>query len=290
VHDTIDDVYISPDERVAILKSKTRADILDATTGQYLFRCPFTNFLSIAFSWDATFVAFLGRGGVVQMWGADTRRHKSIVIDADVFHIALSPDGSQLASLSPYHIKLWDLKSEGWLAHLESDQPLWVQAPISFSTNAISFSVSDLKNSDNVQSWRISPNHNIYLTENPIKNSDGTRSWLTFHPSTYFATQMWQHIYRNYTGNPINNRHGAKLPMVFVPTTEERSNQDASAPCQSYRYDTDDEWILAQDRRRILWIPPDERPRKVWNIIKCEKVMVIQTESGKVYYVNFSQF
>jgi len=58
----------------------------------------------------------------------------------------------------------------------------------------------------------------------------------------------------------------------------------------SWCCDTDDEWILDQDGRHVLWIPPDERPQKVCNTIRCEKVMVIQTKSGKVYHVNFSQF
>ncbi|KIM73999.1 hypothetical protein PILCRDRAFT_39996, partial [Piloderma croceum F 1598] len=70
--------------------------------------------VSIGFSLDLTFTAFLLSDSTVQTWNAHTRHHESIIIDdLSVFHIALSPNGSQLASLSPYHMKLWDLKSGG---------------------------------------------------------------------------------------------------------------------------------------------------------------------------------
>jgi hypothetical protein len=76
--------------------------------------------------------------------------------------------------------------------------------------------------------------------------------------------------------------------MVFVPTMEEQSNPKyASAPWKSYRFDMD-EWILDQDGRHVLWIPPDERPRMFWCFEHAKKVLV-HTESKKVYYVHFSQ-
>jgi WD40 repeat protein len=292
VHDTIDSVYISPDQRLVTLKSKMRAEILDATTGRSLFTHPVTGIPSIVFSLDSAFVAFLSPPGTVHTWNAHTRRHKSIVIDHNVFDIALSPDGSQLASLSlaqslasrsltsrsPSYMKLWDLKRARCLAQLEFDMPLQAQAQISFTTNATSVSV--LQNSG-TQSWCISPNHNIDLTKNPIKNSDGTKSWLIVHPN---HNTKWIRF-------SIKNRESTKLPMVFVPTMEEQSNQGAPAPCQSYHCNTDGEWILGQDGRRVLWIPPDERPRKFWCLEheQSQKTVVVHTESGKVYYVKFLQ-
>jgi WD40 repeat protein len=263
VHNTIDDIYISPDERLVTLKSEKGANILDMTTGRSLFKYPVAHFLSIGFSLNLAFVAFLlphrtvptwnahtHRHMTVQTWNAHTHHHNSITIDDNVFHIALSPNGSRLASLSPYHMKLWNLKRKRCLAHLEFDDPLEVQVQISFSSDATSVSVL---------------------------NNSGTQSWH-IHTSHKFAR-----------GSQTKNSDATKLPMIFVPTTEERSNQDASAPCRSYHCNKDDEWILDQDGRRVLWIPPDERPQNVWNTIKCEKVMVIQTESGKVYRVNFLQ-
>ena len=268
-HDKVNNVYISPDEQLVILKSREGLNILDATTHQTLFRYPVTVILSIVFSLDSAFVAFLSLGNTVHIWNACTHHHKSIDLDRNVFDIALSPDGSQLASLTqslsqsqlaplPSHMKLWDLKTERCIANLELDGPLWEQAQISFSTNATSVYI--LKNSG-MQSWCISPNHN--LTENPIKNGDGTKSWLTL------------------------NHEGTKLPMVLVPTMTEWPNWDASVPCQSYCCDMDDEWILDQDGRHVLWIPPDERPRKFF-CFKNEKKVLVHTEGGKVYYVHFS--
>jgi WD40 repeat protein len=212
-----------------MLKSNKGAEILHATTGQSLFTCPVSNVQSIVFSLNSAFVAFLLPRGTVQIWNAAyTGRHKSIAVDDDVFHIALSPDGSQLASLSPFHMKLWDLESEGCLAHLKFDRLLQAEARISFATNATGVSVFKLTNTGGAQSWRISPN--------PIKNSDGTKSWFTSHLLTYFVSQMWRPIYPNHTGNPVNNRYDTTLPMVFckfVPTTEKWSNQDVPALYQS---------------------------------------------------------
>jgi hypothetical protein len=280
VHDTIDDVYISPDEQLVILKSQMGADILDATTSQSLFTYPVANFQSIGFSRDLALVAFLLPPSEVQIWNTHTHLHKSIAVgnNITVSHIALSPDGSQLASLSSFHMKLWDLDSEGCLAHLEFDSPLEVQVQISFSTNATSISL--LKNSGSTRSWLISPNQNIDPTQHSIKNSDGTKGWLVSHPLMYpWHFSPW-HI------SLKMNREGTKLPMVFVPTMEEQSDRDASAPRQLYHCDMDNEWILDQDKRRVLWIPPDERPRKIWNCFEHEKKVLVQ--SGKVYIVNFS--
>ena len=252
VHNTIDSAYISPDGQLVILKSEKGVNILDTMTGQSLSTWPVTNILSITFSLDSAFIAFLLPPNTVHTWNTHTHLHKSTTVDHNVFCIALSPDGSQLASLSPSHMKLWDLKSEECLAHLKFNRQLKVQAQISFSTNATSVSI--LKNSDGMQSWCISHNPKFHLTRAYIKNSGSTQ----------------------------------QLPMVFVPTSNGQSNQDATVPCQSYHCDTDDEWILDQDGRHILWIPPDERPRKFWGFT-CEKKVLVETESGKVYIVNFLQ-
>jgi WD40 repeat protein len=247
-----------------------RADILDATTGQSLFTCPVAGFLSVGISLDVAFVAFLKCHKTVEIWNAHTLDHESINVGYDVFNIALSPDGSHLASLSPSNMKLWDPKGEGCLAHLEFDRPLQVEPQISFSINGTS--VSLLKNSG-TQNWRIAPNHNIDLTIYSIRNSDGTKSRLISDRRSQMKS--------------LDDGDGTMLPMVFVPTTDEWPNQDAPALCRSYRCDTDGEWILDQDGMRVLWIPPDERPRKFW-CFKRERKILIQTENGKIYFVNFS--
>ena len=240
VHNTIDGIYISPDEWQVMLVFKMGANILDATTGQCLFTYPVTDILSIGVSLDIASVAFLKHHGKVEIWNAQTH-HKSIKVDADAFYIALSPNGSQLASLSSYHMQLWDLRSDECLACLKFHKRVEKQARVLFSADATSISILDC---DDMESWRISASH------------PQTRSFKT---------------------------------IVFVRIPKQQSNQDASAPRQSYRCDIDDEWILDEDGRRILWIPPDERPRGIFGGFKREKKVLVQTESGKVYFVNFSQ-
>ena len=99
-------VYISPDEQLVALRSTKEINILDATTGQSLFMKPVINFLSIRLLWDLGFVSFLKHHSTVQTWNVRTCHHKSIIVGHDVFSITLSPDGTQLASLSPHHIEL----------------------------------------------------------------------------------------------------------------------------------------------------------------------------------------
>ena len=113
-------------------------------------------------------------------------------------------------------------------------------------------------------SWRItdSPTHNINLATNSIDNRDGSKSWLV---------------------SPISH---TKLPMVFVPIMEMPLDQDASVPSQSYHCDMDGEWMVDQHERRVLWIPPDERPRRYESNRFGSKV-VVETESRKVYIVDF---
>ena len=73
--------------------------------------------------------------------------------------------------------------------------------------------------------------------------------------------------------------------MVFVPTdsAEKRPNPDASVPFQFYH--RDGEWILDRNGRRVLWIPPDERPQKTQI---HGKMVIIETENGKKYVVDFA--
>jgi len=47
----------------------------------------------------------------------------------------------------------------------------------------------------------------------------------------------------------------------------------------------DEEWILDPYGRRILWVPPDERPPLVKS---NDRKIVAGTNSGKVYVVDFS--
>jgi hypothetical protein len=270
-NEAIGDVYISPDECLVVFKTKERrAQILDATTGLSLFTFAETNIISIEISPNSIFVACLfqerygsyGVPGIRKLvrWNANTRRlDRDIVVDDDTFRIALSSNGSRFASLSPRRMILWDLESEVCLAILEFVHPLLEEQQVSFAIKGTSVS---LENAYGIKSWCISPSRNLNGTSYSIEN--GTKCWLVA-PS-----------YRN-----------TKLPMIFLPITEERSYQSSSAPSQSYSCNRDCEWIMDQDGRRILWIPPDERPQKSWNNSNGRKV-VVETESGKVYIVDFS--
>jgi WD40 repeat protein len=285
IHDkALANVYISPDEQlVAFNPMETdlcfvqknphmeSVQILDATTGLHFFTFVpddwKTSILSIVFLPNSEFIACLltdarglPRGArlrdarrlprSVQIW--NTQSHKedmTIEMDNDVFHIALSSDGSRLVCLSSSDIKLLDLEREAGercLAHLELDY-LPPQKP-----QDCQFSIDGMRVS--------------------IEGGCHTKSWLI-------------------SPNDFDTNGGSLLPMVFVPITQERpchsQNPDAFAASQSYRCAKDGEWILDQHGSHVLWIPPDERLRRIWSK-RCGRKVVVQTEGGKIYIVDFS--
>ena len=274
-----EDIGFSPDGRIVAFKCRDTAEFFDTTTWLPLFtvgpRCT-----SIAFSPDSAFVAcvlvnYRPWSVRVQIWNVHTFREqgKSIKVDHNTSDIGLSPNGSQVASVSQCYIKLWDLESKNCLALLQlqdEDEELaypqdgnspWWGVRVSFAANGASIS---LPSAGGTKSWRItdSPTRNINLATNSIDNRGGSKSWLV---------------------SPISH---TKLPMVFVPIMEMPSDQDASAPSQSYRCDMNGEWMVDQHGRRVLWIPPDERPRGYESNRFGSKV-VVETESRKVYIVDF---
>ena len=176
-------------------------------------------------------------------------------MDYDAFCIVLSPNDSQLVSLSNNHIKLWDLETKECLAHLEFDNALYGKAQLLFSSDGASVSV---EHAGRQKRWHIFPASHIHQTNPVILNNDGTMSLLIC------------------PAQPDNTEQG----MVFVPIAEKQSNQDV--PRKSYYCDKDGKWLLDQRSRRVLWIPPDDRPQE---INMHGGVVIIQTESGKKYAV-----
>jgi hypothetical protein len=270
LNDEAIDIYIAPDEQLVAFKSKNgaRCQILDVTTGCPLFTLV-DNITSVAFSLTsvACLRVYFNSVGSVEIWDThNCRLNSTIKVDNDILNIALSPDDSRLVSLSPRHVKLWDLETKECLAHLEFDSALGGKAGVSFASHGASVSV---EHNGRSRWWHISPASHINWTTS-VLNSDGTKSWLICD-----GTMSWLTYYPWTKPSGCRNEHR----MVFVPITEKQSNQDA--PQQSY-CDKDGEWMLDQHSRRVLWIPPDERPQETK---KHGRVTIIRTESGKNYIV-----
>jgi hypothetical protein len=208
LYDEAVDIYFAPDEQLVAFKSKNgaRCQILDVTTGRSLLTLV-ENITSVAFS--LAFVAclrvyFIHHVGVVEIWDIhNCRPNNTIKVDNDVLDIALSPDDSRLVSLSPRHVKLWDLETKKCLAHLEFDSALGGKERVSFASDGASVSV---EHNGRSRWWRIqSPASHINRTTS-IWDHDGTKSWLicSIH-------------------SDCRNTHR----MVFVPIAEKQSNQNA---------------------------------------------------------------
>ena len=274
-NEAIDDVRIAPDERLIALKSNgARCQILDTATGHSVF----TGYKIASVTFSLTSVAFLRTPSVA----SPTRRHvniwntnygglrREIEVDIDILDIALSPDDCRLLSQSPRHVKLWDLETKKCLAHLEFDRALDRKEQVSFASDGASVSVN---HNGRQKWWHISPashtNQKIDFIEDHegmktyyIKNNEGTKSWLMSPPEPRMKT---------------------KQGMVFVPVAEKWSNLEA--PRQFYCFGNNGEWMLDQCSRRVLWIPPDERPQETR---MHGRMVIIRTESGKKYVVDCS--
>ena len=90
---------------------------------------------------------------------------KPLRVANDVFHIALSFNGSQLASLSPRCTEVFDLESEARLARLDFlydlDSESLEKAQVSFASDGKAISIKNL-NSMGTKHWHIVPTQDIH--------------------------------------------------------------------------------------------------------------------------------
>jgi hypothetical protein len=169
-------------------------------------------------------------------------------MDYDVRRIALSSDCSQLVSQSYSSITLWDLANKERLAVTTPIFLFW-SAKLEFSADGTM----------------------VFLT------SGSTKECLRICPALYPpAPNSWSKL--------LEFNISSRLPMIFVPTPEARRPLDA-VPDKSYRCKQGDEWIVDQDERRLLWVPPDERARLRDN---HEKKIIVETGRGRLFIVDFS--
>ena len=153
----------------------------------------------------------------------------------------------------------------------------WTGA-VSFSStsNGASISVGD---DGYVKWWKISDSW-----ESNDSSDRASLQYTTWQPISHVSRNYWtipsilKRLRKWYThSKPKRNRMEV---VVFVPIIGRHSEH--GVPRQSYISNKDDEWVLDQCGRRVLWIPPDERPQAQTEI---HGRMVIKTASGKQYVI-----
>jgi WD40 repeat protein len=213
----------APDGSMMASQSSYDIKIWDTTSGDCLFTINSHPHLQlIVFSPNSAFVARWSDDLYAQVWSTHTRGLvQATRLDFGRFsnNVALSPCGGRLVSLSSSQIILWDLGSGEHLARLNFDPSLWRGSRISFAIDGTSVFIHT---GDSIQQrWYISP-----------------------------AVEHGDHF--------PNSNQSTSLPLVFMPVQEGLSLQLVVFPIQCCRYEGD-EWILDENGRRILWLPPDRR-------------------------------
>jgi WD40 repeat protein len=250
-------VFFAPDGHLMASWSDRHVDIWDTTSGKCLFTFSYQKeaFLrSHMFSLNSAFFACMS-GDIdhekhALVWDVHTGSLvHTIGIVKDTRHVALSPGGSRLVSLSSSSITLWDLGSGTRLAHLEFEALFTAESRVAFAVDGTSVFVN---HEGEKWSWRIASASSL---------SDLGSSSTSGQP-------------------------GASLPQVFLPIQANSSNEDGTRPRQYCRYEGD-EWILDQDGQRILWIPLDRKSWWTSRDFHGKKV-AITTKSKRVYIVDLS--
>ena len=253
LNEEIDHIFSTPGEQlVAIIFKDGCCKIFNATTGYSSFTF---KHVRPVYAWlmDSPKHYYIPK---IKIWNAHISRSSRTI--NDVIHIVTVDE--ELVCSSQYNICLASAPLEfpcqiytGWTGAVS----------FSSTSNGASISVGD----DGYVKWWESRRLQ-YTNWQPI-----------FHVSHNYWTirSILKRLCKWYTHpGPQRNR----MEVVFVPIV--RRHSEHGVPRQSYISNKDDEWVLDQCGRRVLWIPPDERPQAQTEI---HGRMVIKTASGKQYVI-----
>jgi WD40 repeat protein len=145
-------VQFAPDERVVVSRSDDNDKIWDTTSGECLFT--FTGINFIVFSPNSRFVACGAQGSqswtLWTVWNVHTRRLvRKMKCEAEL--VALSPDGTRMASVSYSGINLWSLATGKSLSVLQ----LWNRKISKILFDVDGFSILATDHDGCTMSWRI---------------------------------------------------------------------------------------------------------------------------------------
>jgi WD40 repeat protein len=251
----IDAIVFAPDGRVMVSRSWYNVKIWDTNSGNCLFTFdPHLSGKSIVFSPGSAFVARWSDDSYAQVWDVHNRTLvKDVQLDVEegYSNVALSPCGGRLVSQSSSQTILWDLGSGKRLACLDFDSPFLRESQITFDGTSVFIHYGD----DIIQCWRVSP------------------ARFSNHCDDSFSDS--------------NQFTSLALPLVFIPMQENSPHQITSVPKQHCRYEGD-EWILDDNRKRILWLPPDRRGLASASKCHGKKIAIGTYPSGRVYVADFS--
>jgi WD40 repeat protein len=258
-HVGIRDITFASYGPVIATESDRDVEIWDTAPGNCLFTITFNleRPRSIVFSPDSAFIACWYNDLNARVWNVHTRTLvKDVRLDFKEYscHVALSPCGGRLVSRSSSQTILWDLGSGKHLACLDFYEPLPRNSRIAFAADSDGTSVFIHNGDDITQRWRISSARLPSHQDRPFSDSNQSTS--------------------------------AQLPLIFTPIQEKLTHQ-VSVPRQWCHYESG-EWILDQDGKHILWLPPNRRGSAMAGKPRGKKITVGTYPSKRVYLADFS--
>jgi WD40 repeat protein len=217
-------VSFAPDGQLMASQSQADVKIWDTTSGECLFTFDSLHgFHSIVFSPNSAFVACSHDGwhnGLEwTIWNVRTRRQVKRMGLSYTHLVALSPNGTQMASVSYQRIELWSLTTGNRLAQMDFDEPSRKISKIGFDGSGTSIIVT--ADDGHAKTWDVD------------RSSSSNRD--------------------------SSHKKSASSPIVLIPIQKQWTYRGGSAPSQCYRYEGADEWIVDESGMRILWVPPEGR-------------------------------
>jgi WD40 repeat protein len=247
-------ISFSNDGRVAASASKdSTVKYWDTYAGRCLttFSAHAHGVKAMSFSPDSKICASWATTDVIRLWDVPTGNPVSTLGNkqfGDLSRICFSPDGTKLLYVlwvESHHflVELWEVTSKDCLASMTVDSTFTEYFDASFEVDG---TIIRLKLDDKTLAWRLS-------------------SAPTIHH-----------------GSSIDDdtRNLSPLPIVFVPIQD---LERLPYPRHQYHYEDNSPWVLDNQKRRILWVPPDMRHG---SNSKGRKIGFGST-SGRVTFVDF---
>jgi len=241
---------------------------------------------SIAFSGDGQHIASGSEDHTAKLWNPSTGRRLHISTHPDkVSSVIFSPDSTLLASGSlDRKIRVWDTRTHNLISTFETPEHdiRYYHLSLGFSPNSnrlVSLREPlylDERHSMRLELWEIATGTCLASVEidrsfdKVVFGSDGTGVILESSNNT----MRW-----SISPNQSPADDHSSLPVKFVPLHDTRQ----SVPTRLHYWQRR-EWIVDEQERRVLWVPPEMR----YTGDSYGKMVVLGSDSGRVPIVDFS--